>query len=57
MSVLNCLYESVNNILRKCVEKRAILDGLHIVMLAIDEICDGGLVLKIERNNIFGLKY
>ncbi|OXU19469.1 hypothetical protein TSAR_010421, partial [Trichomalopsis sarcophagae] len=42
MSVLNCLYESVSHILRKNVEKRAVLDSLDIVMLALDEICDGG---------------
>lgn len=42
MSVLNCLYDSVSQILRKNVEKRAVLDSLDIVMLAMDEICDGG---------------
>lgn len=42
MSVLNCLYDSVSQILRKNVEKRAVLDNLDIVMLAMDEICDGG---------------
>lgn len=42
MSVLNCLYDSVSLILRKNVEKRAVLDSLDIVMLAMDEICDGG---------------
>lgn len=44
MSVLNCLYDSVSQILRRNVEKRAVLDSLDIVMLAMDEICDGGLV-------------
>lgn len=42
MSVLNCLYDSVSQILRRNVEKRAVLDNLDIVMLAMDEICDGG---------------
>lgn len=42
MSVLNCLYDSVSMILKKNVEKRAVLDNLDIVMLAFDEICDGG---------------
>lgn len=42
MSVLNCLYDSISQILRKNVEKRAVLDSLDIVMLAMDEICDGG---------------
>ena len=42
MSVLNCLYESVSMILRKNVEKRALLDNIDVVMLAMDEICDNG---------------
>nr|CAD7568650.1 unnamed protein product [Timema californicum] len=42
MSVLNCLYDSVSHILRKNVEKRVVLENLDIVMLAMDEICDGG---------------
>lgn len=41
-SVLNCLYDSVSLILKKNVEKQAVLDNLDIVMLAFDEICDGG---------------
>ncbi len=42
VSVLNCLYEAVSQILRKNVEKRALIDNLDIVMLALDEICDNG---------------
>ena len=42
MSVLNCLYDAVSQILRKNVEKRVVLENLDIVMLAMDEICDGG---------------
>lgn len=44
VSVLNCLYDSVSMILKKNVEKRAVFDNLDIVMLAFDEICDGGYV-------------
>lgn len=42
MSVLNCLFDSVSMILKKNVEKRTVLENLDIVMLAFDEICDGG---------------
>lgn len=42
MTALNCLYDSVSNILRKNVEKRTLFENLDIVMLAMDEICDGG---------------
>ncbi|XKL59319.1 hypothetical protein PGB90_000335 [Kerria lacca] len=48
MSVLQCLYESLSQILRKNVEKRVVLDNLDIVMLAIDEICDGGNFIDIK---------
>lgn len=44
LSVLNCLYDSISLILKKNVEKRAVLDNLEIIMLAFDEICDGGYV-------------
>ena len=41
-SVLNALYESVSQILRKNVEKRALLENLDAAFLVLDEICDGG---------------
>ena len=44
LSVLNCLFDTISLILKKNVEKRALLDNLDVVMLAFDEICDGGLV-------------
>jgi hypothetical protein len=39
---MNCLFESISHILKKNVEKRNLLDNLDIVILALDEICDGG---------------
>ncbi|KAJ6644499.1 Coatomer subunit zeta-1 [Pseudolycoriella hygida] len=48
VSVLHCLYDSVSLILKKNVEKRAVLDNLDIVMLAFDEICDGGVILDAD---------
>ena len=41
-SVLNGLYDAVSQILRKNTEKRALLENMDAVFLAIDEICDGG---------------
>nr|XP_023018196.1 coatomer subunit zeta-1 [Leptinotarsa decemlineata] len=52
MSILNCLYDSVSQILRKNVEKRAVLESLDIVMLALDEICDGGIILDADSNSV-----
>ncbi|CAC5363573.1 coatomer subunit zeta-1-like isoform X2 [Mytilus galloprovincialis] len=51
-SVLNALYESVSQILRKNVEKRALLDNMDAVFLAVDEICDGGIILDSDATSI-----
>ena len=48
LSVLNCVYETISQILRKNVEKRALFDNLDVCMLALDEICDGGVVLEAD---------
>ncbi|XP_034253451.1 coatomer subunit zeta-1 [Thrips palmi] len=48
MTALNCLYDSVSNILRKNVEKRTLFENLDIVMLAMDEICDGGIIMEAD---------
>lgn len=42
LSVLNCLYDSISLILKKFVEKKSVMENLEIIMLAFDEICDGG---------------
>ncbi|XP_071040253.1 coatomer subunit zeta-1 isoform X2 [Parasteatoda tepidariorum] len=52
VSVLNCLYDAVNQILRKNVEKRTLLENLDIILLAIDEICDGGIVLEADSTSV-----
>ena len=52
MSVLNALYDAVSIMLRKNVEKRFLLDHLDGVLLAIDELVDGGVVLEADANNI-----
>ena len=46
---MNCLYESMSHILKKNVEKKSLLDNLDIVILALDEICDGGYVFIWAR--------
>jgi len=48
VNVLTCLYDAVSQILRKNVEKRYLLDNLDVVMLAVDEICDGGVIMEVE---------
>ena len=41
-SVLNCLFDSLNMMLRKNVEKRCLYENLDLVLLTLDEICDQG---------------
>lgn len=52
MSVLNCVYDSISQIMRKNVEKRAIFENLDVIMLALDEICDGGIVLESDPQEV-----
>ncbi|XP_071789029.1 coatomer subunit zeta-1-like isoform X1 [Asterias amurensis] len=52
VSVLNCLYDSISQILRKNVEKRALLDHLDAAFLAVDEIVDGGIILESDYSNV-----
>ena len=41
-SVLNALYDAVSQMLKKNVEKRFLMDHLDAVLLALDELVDGG---------------
>lgn len=42
MAVLNCLYDSISTVLRKNVEKKALLENIDVAFLILDEICDNG---------------
>ena len=52
-SVLNCFYDSTSLILRKNVEKRALFRHLENIFLALDEICDQGIVMEIDPQAVF----
>ncbi len=52
LSVLNCVYDSVSQILRKNVEKRALFENLDVVLLALDEICDNGMILEADPHAV-----
>ncbi|KAH7640909.1 COPI coat complex subunit zeta [Dermatophagoides farinae] len=47
-SIMNCLFESLSHILKKNVEKKTLLENLDMVILALDEICDGGIYLESD---------
>ena len=55
MSVLDCLYDSVSNILRKSVEKKALTSNLEFILLAIDEMVDGGIIMEEDPLQVFYL--
>lgn len=50
-SVMVCLAEVVSTLLNsKNVEPKSIYDNLTQVILALDEICEGGLILELDPN-------
>ncbi|KAI6196638.1 Coatomer subunit zeta [Aphelenchoides besseyi] len=54
VSVLNALYDSFSTVLRRNVEKKALLDNMDVAMLIVDEICDDGIILETESSAIVG---
>jgi hypothetical protein len=52
MSVLNCVFESMSLILRKSVEKSSVYDNMDMIMLAMDEICDNGVILESDATAV-----
>jgi len=52
MNVLNCLYDASSQILRKNVEKRTLLDSIDMILLAVDEICDNGILFEADPSAI-----
>ncbi|XP_042332756.1 coatomer subunit zeta-2 [Sceloporus undulatus] len=51
-SVLSCLFESLSHMLRKNVEKRALLENMDGVFLVVDEIVDGGVILESDPQQV-----
>ncbi|XP_054987935.1 coatomer subunit zeta-2 isoform X2 [Sorex araneus] len=52
MSVLTCLFESLNHMLRKNVEKRWLLENMDGAFLVVDEIVDGGVILECDPQQV-----
>lgn len=46
--VLNCIVEVVNSLAGNSVINNTVLDNLTRIILALDEICDSGLILEID---------
>ncbi|XP_053116694.1 coatomer subunit zeta-2 isoform X2 [Hemicordylus capensis] len=52
MSVLTCLFESLNHMLRKNVEKRTLVENMDGAFLVVDEIVDGGVILESDPQQV-----
>jgi len=48
MNVLTTLYEALSLILHKNVEKRVLLSNMDFVLLAVDELCDEGILFEAD---------
>lgn len=51
-SVLQAFYEAVSLLLRQQVEKKTVLENLDLVLLAMDEIVDGGVILESDPQKV-----
>ena len=56
MSALDVLFDSLNIILKKEFEKKALMEHLDMVMMAVDEICDQGILLEHDPEVFFRTK-
>jgi coatomer subunit zeta len=52
VGVLDCIYETVNALLRGMVESSYILDNLELVLLTLDEVLDHGNILELDPANV-----
>ena len=53
VSVLNCLFDSIGQILKKnMIEKKYLLDYLDAAFLIVNEICDNGILLETDPTQI-----
>jgi len=50
--VLNAFFDATSMLLRQQVEKRALLENLDLVTLALDETVDDGIILETDSTAI-----
>jgi hypothetical protein len=51
-AVLDAGYEAIADLLRDQLDQRSILDNLELVLLALDELIDTGVILEIDPKAI-----
>jgi len=52
LSALNVIFESISLILKKNLDRKTIMDCMDRVLLAVDEICDEGVLLELDPENV-----
>merc|ERR1711934_893212 len=50
--VLQALCESTNILLRNSADKKTVLENLDLVLIAMDEIIDGGIIFETDANQV-----
>lgn len=48
-NVVNCLTDSLATLLGSPLQRRAALENLDLLLVALDEICDNGIILETVR--------
>jgi len=46
------MFEALSSLMGGVTDRTMILDNLELVMLLIDELCDGGIILEIDPNKL-----
>ncbi|XP_043530685.1 coatomer subunit zeta-1-like isoform X1 [Chiloscyllium plagiosum] len=52
MAVLNCLFDSLSQMLRKNVEKKSLMENMDGLLLILDEVVDGGVILESDPQQV-----
>lgn len=49
-NVLSCIVEIINSLSNNGINNNVVMENLSQVILALDEICDSGMILEIDPN-------
>ena len=52
VAVLDAVFDSVSALLRGTMDKRNVLANLELLLLAVDETIDGGIILELDPREI-----
>jgi len=53
VATLNTIFDAISLLTKKSVEKRTLLSSLDAVYLAMDEVCDSGIIIESDPETIF----